>query len=753
MIRDHVVWGAVAVFVLTGNLFGQTPLGLTASTDDLTGFIHITGLYPEDLPDVVSVDAAFQLPDGPWQPAAVTRHRSQTARFILRSDGNNATFGREPGFSLEAQEMSSGGFEEHLAAGKQRTIVWHTDRQLPPDFKGSVSFRVQIKDASQKLLAEEAVMVEVDHTRQIFLEDFGSLPGVALGHRDDAGWVWHPPKEGRPAMLEANEQFPPIEPLSVPLNLKGYYAVYVTVPTEPNSSIDLRLSSSQVPDRFTSCPGGIELFWRVAKMDAQRLVIHQAYRTASSPGAVNNSYRARLSRVRLVPLSEQAYQQFNRFSGLEHDKTVAGLFEIYSWAFSEYVVTGHKFMEPLAAFAEARIDRVDTQLGRLGMRAMYPSLVEAPLLGESQGDPSPGGVAPRSNGGGRMVAMTHPWRATREAAKAFGLSASANFGAGIAYPNSPIGSPIFDGRSDWTDESGVYPRYEVDAVRHHFLAMYQEILELGADAVTVDFCRYPQVSDSSQTTVKFLTELRRLTARYPRNGRKVLVRVRYPVEGVVGNNGQYRPMDWVKQNLVDVLMPSGVVSNVLYFDCRDIIKRTRGSAVKVMPSIDGGAGGQIWPGVVLAQVDQWYQWGADGITIYQADARVVGSMLDHASVGLRQTVIRHLGNSQAVRQMHQQTLDRTGEFSTEIYLDYPSAYQSMRLQAWVEGGQPQVVEFYINGELITQDVEPPFVMGKQGAQYNYPFIGKPLKLRVRAKVDGHWLEKTETIPNIFRSTS
>ncbi|MEA1951850.1 MAG: hypothetical protein U9N87_10725, partial [Planctomycetota bacterium] len=730
MNRIYFVFGIVAAFVLAGDVCAQTPLGLTASADDLTGYIRITGKYPQNLPDVVSVEAAFHLPGSPWQKAAATRHRSQTARFILRSDGNNSTFGRDPNFSLEAEEMSRGGFEEHLAAGKQRTIVWHTDRQLPPNFRGDVPFRVRLKDESGKLLAEEVVTVKIDHVRQVFLEDFSRVAGVTIDKRDGPGWVWHRPKDGRPALLEANEQFPPIEPLSVPLDLKGYYALYVTVPVEPDSSIDLRLSGSQIPDRFTSCLGGIELFWRVAKMDGRRLVIHQAYRTASSPRAVNDGYRARLSRVRLVPLDEQAYQRFNRLAKLKHDKTVSGLFEIYSWAFGEYVVTNHKFMEPLAAFAEARIDRVDTQLGRLGMRAMYPSLVEAPLFGEAQGDPAPGGTAPRSNGGGRMVSTTHPWLATRRAAAAFGLSASANFGAGIAYPNHPVGSPIFADHPEWTDDSNVYPRYELDVVRRHFLAMYEEILKLGADAVTVDFCRYPQVSDSPQTTIKFLTELRGLTARYPQHGKPVVVRVRYPVEGVVGNNGQYRPKDWVEKNLVDVLMPSGVSANVLYFDCREIIKATRGSAVKVMPSIEGGAGGQMWPGGVVAQVDRWYREGADGITIYQADARVVGSMLDHASLGLRQTVIRYLGSSRAVSQMQQQILDRQDEFSTEIYLDFPLAYQSARVQAWVEGGQPQVVEFYIKEKLITKDLEPPFVMGKQGAQNNYPFIGEPLKLRV-----------------------
>lgn len=745
--RIIVFLGVIIAWAWAGTCLAETSLNVFTRIDKFSGRTHVVVPMPDSLPDVVWVESLYRVsPDDPWRPAAVTRYRSLTAENILRNNNNDTAFGREVASNVVAEEMARGMFRERLAAGKQREIVWHTTRQFPKDFTGEVQFRVRLLDEERSPLAEATALIDIDHTDQIILDDFGQAIG---DDPENTGWVWRPPSDDEPGVLEVIEQPNIIDPLVIPLDLSGYYAIYVMVPDEPVSSIDLRLSGELFPERFAGTDR-IELFWQVAEMDGQNLVIHQPYRTVKGgENSLNDDYRARLTRVRMVPVSRESYEQFDRFSSYERDKDIVAFFEPYSWAFNELVNTGHKFIEPLAAFNEARVDLIEFQVGRLGARMIYPTKVDIPLYGEAKGDSVPGGGSPRSMGVGVMVTQTHPWQAGQIAANAFNIPLSANFGAGIAYPHSPIGSPIFRSRPEWTDETGVFPQYNRMDVRKHFLGLYRELLDMGAKAVTVDFCRYPFVSDSPQITLRFLTELRELTRRYGDADEAVELRVRYPVEGVRGNDGQYLPEVWIKKNLVDVLMPSGVAMNVQYFDCRPIIEATRGTPVRVLPMIEATNGGPVWPGMAIQRIHELYRWGADGIMIYQADSMIVGSMVRNSNLGLRQIAVRHLGSRRAVEEMYQQIGDRQGDFSTDIYLDYPSPYQSNRVHAWVEGGQPLVVEFYMDGELINRDEEPPFVLGKDGYKNNYPASGRPVELLIRANIDGDWLEKTATIPRIY----
>jgi hypothetical protein len=73
-------------------------------------------------------------------------------------------------------------------------------------------------------------------------------------------------------------------------------------------------------------------------------------------------------------------------------------------------------------------------------------------------------------------------------------------------------------------------RFELPEVRKYALDLYRETLQLGADSVSLDFCRYPETIDKAETATLFLRELRALTKEHG-NARII---VRFPGTGVDG---------------------------------------------------------------------------------------------------------------------------------------------------------------------------------------------------------------------------
>ncbi|MCC6682616.1 MAG: hypothetical protein IT445_17080, partial [Phycisphaeraceae bacterium] len=534
-----------------------------------------------------------------------------------------------------------------------------------------------------------------------------------------------------------NEQAGPLEPLCIRPKLKGYYAIYVSVPQEPSSLAQLRLSSDLFNQRFVG-PDGRDRFWRIAKMDGEHLIVSQP---ASTLGAVNDVHRTRVRTLRLVPVPDSMVERILHPWNFPRNKLVFAYYEPYSWSFNEWVDRNAMLLEPIAAFAEARVDQISMQMGRLGARPFYPSLVEEPLLGPTRGDPSPGGEPPVSENVGRMARLTTPWRASLKFAEIFNMRLGANFGAGIAYPDSPLESQWAKAHPEWLKDR-LYPRYEVPEVRQYFLQFWQELLENGARYLTVEFCRYPEVANSTESPTAFLTELRKLADRYNRGADRVFITATVPVAGLTGSE-YYDPESWIKSRLIDALIPSSMAGNDLFFDARPYIGMTRGTDVKCLVEINADDG-HLWNGQALARVKQVYDWGADGIYIYQADGRIVGTMSTGDAFDERD-FIANLGSTAAVDAMVSNMAKKAKGYSTDIYMSYPSNYSGCRAKVWIEGGQPEEVQYFIDGNPVdgvkTLDC---WVIGLGGRKNNYPMTGKPAEFEVRAKINGRWIIRKQS---------
>ena len=107
------------------------------------------------------------------------------------------------------------------------------------------------------------------------------------------------------------------------------------------------------------------------------------------------------------------------------------------------------------------------------------------------------------------------------------------------------------------------PDYKYAEVRKYREDIFAEIAEKGADGVSLDFCVYPPYLEHPETDGDSITQLLRdLRARFERDfDRKIDIVARLPLEpekyGLLWR-------DWVKEGLVDVLIPSVILPGDLF---------------------------------------------------------------------------------------------------------------------------------------------------------------------------------------------
>lgn len=734
--------GILFCFLAGMNVFSQsdgTALPVKVKFDPASANGIITYRVPSNAPDEIQVTARY-MPDGQdgFKPAAVNKYRSETAITILRAN------------KIFAEEQAQGTVTEYLAAGRERTLIWTTARQLEAGKSNSGKLRISIAPAGDpgRILAENTVDFTADLNGVVLLEDFAGDPGIhpagAVSKSGRApGWIQ------APGGLEAVEKEDPLEPLMYHHRLKGYYAIYLMVPQTGYGEIELELTSDGFSRRF-SAHDGYEHFWKIAPMDGTHLVIRQPYRTLVK---INDALKARLKYIKFVPVSREIYEDFaeNRKTG--RDKITAGYFEPYSWAFRDHVAANSKFMEAAAAFHEAGIDLVDMQVGRGGAKPQYPSTQETPLFTETRGDAAPGSkIAPTSLWTGRMVRLTNPVQAMIPASKAYDQLLFINFGAANNYRGGPLEGEFSKQNPDCFIHK-YYLDYGNPKARGFMLGHFREVLEQGARNLSIDFCRYPHGVSKPDDANSFLRELRSLADQYREGDRKINILVRFPVPGCKGvalKDGKFQPEVWLRENLVDFLVPADF-GGMPYFDATPYVEMAKGSGVKVLPCLEGLKSGPPFPAEALRRVDEFYRKGADGVYLYQSDTHIIGSM-----TGLRDIdadTIRTFGYGRLVRAAVEEEEKRITEYSTDVYWCFPLPYQSSRAILRIDGVVPDKVEMYVDGKLVSTRTQPPWMLGEQGFDNHYTFLGNDKTVRVILFFDGRTWSKEFPGINILRSYS
>ena len=658
--------------------------------DPVTGYFHITYQVPANAPEEVAVVCSWS-PRGKndWKPAKVTPYISETGlRLASRKDWD---------------QWMEGRITERRAAGLTRTIVFNSYPEA-----GSLDFRIQILNSTQTM------PLEADNAA-VYLSDWSKvLQKDAISQTmADGKWLMADGNLHGKAGIELPQ-------LTYPLDLKGWYAIFVSTP--PGERIGLRLSGDERTDYMVSARGR-EVFWRWCRMDRQHLILRQ-------PHAYQGWANAGIEYVRLVPLTQQTVTEFeSQFEG-KRDKFVAGYFEPYSWAFNENVTSNLQHREPLTAFAEARVNLVDIQIGRFGAKVVYESRLTDQLLYSTVGDPIDG-VIPRTNNVGQMQQYTNTLESELKYARELGLTPHANFGATNCYPGTPLQGDFSKEHPEWMREFAL--RYEVTEVGAYILSLIREALEIGAPGISIDFCRYPEGIDKAETCTQFLRELRKAAGAKP-------ILIRFPAKGVRRwQNFDYQT--WVREGLVDYLCPSNIQGRHIHFDIAPYVKAVKGSKCKLLPVVDGISWGPTMPGPYLWRVKQLYDAGADGIYIYQADDPVLYRVTD-------KRYVRLLGRSEAVNRWWKDDAGQRPNCSKGIYLSKPEdgVYHGYeRLRVWLEGISMGELEMYLDGKLVSRYAGPPYILGTEDYESDGIIPPGEHKLLIRAKDGSGRLEQTFAI--------
>ncbi|GMV94551.1 MAG: hypothetical protein AMXMBFR82_43290 [Candidatus Hydrogenedentota bacterium] len=724
--RTHrtVINGAFAVLVALAGITAQTA---EFSVDPVTRYVHVTYAVPADTPDTVEVHAAWSVPEsGEWRSAKVWPLVSETALRMATSADWTAWH-------------NEGRFTERRAAGLARTLVFNPYPDAQQDGHVNVQFRISITGPDGAALSEEIITIDADNSDVIYIEDWSKVTTADAITADDATdarlWTWRSGQEnvtfGNALYGNAGPDLP-LPPLSYPLDLRGTYVLFAC--SAPSSgAIELRLTGDERSDSLASSRPGEEILWRWARMDRQHLVLEQPHNyTGYTTGHIDY--------VKLVPLTDEVATVLDGQFGTETDKIVAGYFEPYSWAFSGDVTRPLQHREPLTAFAQARISIVDIQIGRFGMKSVFETRSTDQLLHATIGDPIGAVSRPTTDNVGQMQQYTNTLDAELRYSRELGLNAHANFGASNCYPGSPLQGDFSKEHPDWMRGSTL--RFEVPEVRAYALGLYREALEIGAKALSIDFCRYPETIDAVETCNTFLKDLRALADEFsPVEGKRIPILVRFPGTGV-RRAELFDYATWAREAWVDYLCPSNIQGRHMNIDIWPYFQAVKGTRTTLLPATDGLSWGLPFPGPYLNRVAQLYEQGAPGVYVYQADARVLGRPED-------QRTMRLLASSDAVEGWIEREEAMRPNRSKGIYITTPHQIEGYnkweRIRIWTEGVPMGELEVYIDDTLVNRVDGPPYLVGTEDNQSDSVIPSGEHVLRIRARDGDGWLEQTFTI--------
>lgn len=700
---------------------------MEVQVDPITRYIHITYQVPEDAPDEVIVFSSWSpLGKNDWRPAKVMPFISETAlRLVSDEEWKDWFF--------------QGRIKERRARGLKRTVIFNPYPEAQEQGKVAVDFRIQIQTHDGKVLSEQQCQVQADNSDVLYIEDWSQVmqkDAIALGkvEANERKWAWRTDLDnfvvtfGNALVGERWRDDLPLPQLTYPLNLRGWYAIFVCTPK--GYAIRARLTGDERTDVIWSPRPFQEVLWRWSRMDRQHLVLKQHH---SYQGYVTSQ----VDHVKLVPLSDEQVQALESQFG-EADKIVAGYFEPYSWAFHEDLQEGLQHREPLLAFADARVSIVDIQIGRFGAKVVYESRLTDQLIYETIGD-SIAGIVPKTSNVGRMQQFTNTLQSESRYARDLGLKAHANFGATNCYPETPLQGEFSKQHPEWMRGGAL--RYEVAEVRQYILSLFREALEIGAEGISIDFCRYPEGIDKPETCNQFLRELKALREEFARlRGNPIPLLVRFPAKGVrLWQNFDY--LTWVREGLVDYLCPSNIQGRHMHFDVTPYVNAVKGTNVKLLPVVDGLSWGLEIPGLFLWRVRQLYDAGVDGVYIYQGDYRICTNNRPED-----RRCVRILSSSQAIRDWWERYERMQPNLSKGIYLQ-PSEdgdftyHRWERIRIWIEGVKMDGMEIYLDGKLINEYEQPPYIVGGEGYEFDNLLSPGKHTLLVRARDGEGWLEQ------------
>jgi len=728
-----ILFSVFYIFLMAYTLAGQTVsepsnLEISSQIDPVTRYVYLTYRVPEGTADEIDVICQIRWQgEKHWNPAPVWPYTSETAQKLMQDD-------------LWKQGINQGKFTELNAAGLFRKLVWNPfrwDRGC-----GTVDFKIELQSQG-KVLAQNIETIRLQNEDVVILDDWSQImqPDYIGESPEPNEAVWwyrtnikgdRGPRNG--TYLAVKEKSVELPQLTYPLDLNGYYAIFVC-----SGEIELRFSGDELTQYFGGVRFGTETFWCWKNLTREHLIVKQPYRTIY-PYYKGDDRKASLDYVRLVPLTPDTVARLEQtWKPLGDKKLVIGYNEPYTWAFYRNIQNNLQHAEPPMRFAQSHVDILDIQVGRPGSLMNFETRVGEQHLWAAMGDGTPG-EKPLTPNVGRMQQYTNMLGSQVKYAKCFGITPFVNMGATTCYVGEPDEAQFSKDHPEWRYMN--FLKYDEPKVRKYVLKHFEEGLQIGAEGMSIDWTRYPHAIWKKETVTGFFRELRALADEYSqKRGKPVKILTRFSVPDSFWHEGKDRTglMDyaaWCRVGLVDYICPSYYNDRMLHFPLEDYLAAVQDTKTKLVPCV--GFVELPMPGMWLKRVYDCYQQGVDGIYIYQMEGLACDDPPNRRYVSAAHS-------AEWVHNWYNHEQDEQPHYSKRIYVKPASRNNKYRdrerLRVWVEGVTREQVELYIDGKIINRYEREPYVLTSEYHKDDDTIKPGKHVLKVRARDGQGWLEQ------------
>jgi hypothetical protein len=438
----------------------------------------------------------------------------------------------------------------------------------------------------------------------------------------------------------------PLESLTVPLELSGYFKVYVGYASgtrgfkiKKNTDSDYIQVYSDIDSSSSEDYSKQYLYEKLALIDNfnnANLVLKELGNT-------------RIAYIRLVGLTEDEIKLIETPDESENGKRVMydndGYSDFFDGIYSDPEDLKTKFVYPLA---KKNVGTINWCLGTTGL-LNYNSKYAGPAFADfdkyrsqlRQGD-----IRAKEQVLNILKTGKSPLEIVAEAAKEKNMKVNASLRMDTFYPADKFGflnGKIYDSYKD-VKQTGEYGlSYFYPKTRAYITNVLKEAVSFkNVDGITLDYCRYPVVMNKEATQkqkVAIMTEfMRNLRKQIPKD-KTITARIPYDNSLTYG----FDVKTWIKEGLIDVLIPSNITVDD-FFNVKPYVDMVKGSNVKlyigICANVSGGdltkeeekyiqAGYEVPKKTFLAlnqyllRAREVYKAGAEGVFLFNTSSAVL----------------------------------------------------------------------------------------------------------------------------------
>ncbi|MCB2288422.1 hypothetical protein LGK97_01400 [Clostridium sp. CS001] len=409
-----------------------------------------------------------------------------------------------------------------------------------------------------------------------------------------SGWVLHPYKD-----YESNKNGTIIEnganaqPLRVPINLNGWFRVYVGYVSD-TESFKIAETNSASPLQIN---GDISMESKESYGDQwiyEKSTIISNFNDSSIEIFPNGSKKARIAYIKLVGLTEEQISLYGKQD--EKKRTVLYDFDGYTDFFNgAYPDIDSLKSKTVDALSTKNVGELNWCVGTTGMLTYNSKYAGMAFEGVEEFDDQlrDGDVLAKYQISNILSSGNSPLEVVADRGYEKGMKVNASFRMDTFYLPTIYGflnGAMYKDYNQYAQSTSPSLNYLYPEVREYIKNVLIEAASIdNVGGITLDFCRYPTVfgpETSKEETVLIMNEfLRNLRSEMPPN-KTISIRVPYsnPLQYGFDIN------TWVKEGLLDRLIPSSI-GNEEFFNVNPYVDMVKNTNVQLYIGITSNISG------------------------------------------------------------------------------------------------------------------------------------------------------------------